>query len=64
MIFVSPHVPSGLFFSREQFHSWYIAHQFYNFPPGLVRLFTVALYRGNNKLMDTGRLTLRMSFYC
>ena len=54
--FISPHIPAGRRLPCEQLHTGQIAHEGNNLFPGLVRLFAVGLYGGNDKLMDIRRL--------
>ena len=54
--FISPHIPAGRRLPCEQLHMGQIAHEGNNLFPGLVRLFAVGLYGGNDKLMDIPRL--------
>ena len=62
--FISPHIPAGRRLPCEQLHTGQIAHEGNNLFPGLVRLFAVGLYGGNDKLMDIRRLPFGMAPCC
>ena len=54
---VPPHVPAGGRLAGEQLHPGHVPHKGHDFLPGLIRLFAVALDRGDDELVDVGGLS-------